>query len=83
MRHMREVLRLTTAGVSGNEIGRRLNLGAVDGPLDAAAAGQGGARLAAAGGDERRRTRGPALRRGRHQAGSSPPCRARLGRTAS
>ena len=26
MRHVREVLRLTTAGVSGNEIARRLNL---------------------------------------------------------
>ena len=26
MRHVREVLRLRTAGVSGNEIARRLNL---------------------------------------------------------
>jgi DNA-binding CsgD family transcriptional regulator len=26
MRHVREVLRLTTAGVSGNEIARRLNV---------------------------------------------------------
>ena len=53
--------------------------GAVDRPADAAVAGDGRARLAAAAGTERRGAGGTALHRGRHQAGSSPACEAPIG----
>ena len=41
MRHVREVLRLRTAGISGNEISPAAESGAVDRPTDTAAAGGG------------------------------------------
>src|SRR6516162_3819374 len=54
--------------------------GAVDGPTDAAAAGDGRARLAAADGTERRGAGGAAVHRGRDQARTPPPFRTGLGR---
>src|SRR6202008_3150606 len=54
--------------------------GAVDGAADATAAGCGWARLAAAGGTDRRDAGGAAVQRRRHQARASPPFRTRLGR---
>ena len=79
MRRVREVLRLKTAGVSGNEIARRLNVAPSTVRLTLAAAGGRGARLAAAGRDDRHSAGGAAFHCGRQQAGASPPCRARLG----
>src|ERR1700741_2045825 len=54
--------------------------GTVDCPIDATTAGNGRARLAAAGGTDRRGAGGAAVHRGRHQARTPPPFRTRLGR---
>jgi IstB-like ATP binding protein/Bacterial regulatory proteins, luxR family len=81
MRHVREVLRLKAAGVSGNEIARRLNVApsTVRSTLQRIAAAGLGWPLPA----EMTDAGSAALHRGRHQARASPPRRARLGRDSS
>jgi hypothetical protein len=70
MRQVRDVLWLKAAGVSGNEIARRVGVAPSTVRLTLKRLARRRARLAVAGRDDRCRAGGAALYRGRHQAGT-------------
>ena len=79
MRQVRDVLRLKAAGVSGNEIARRVGVASSTVRLTLKRLAAAGLELAIAGRADRRGAGGAALHRGRQEAGASPARRARLG----
>ena len=79
MRQVRDVLRLNAAGVSGNEIARRVGVASSTVRLTLKRLAAAGLELAVAGRADRHRAGSAALHRGRQEAGPSPPRRARLG----
>ena len=78
MRHAREIIRLKFSSAADARDRPASWSGAFDGAGDVEPFGERGAVLAVAGGHERRRTGGCALRQSPQQTGTSAPCRAGL-----